>query len=316
MSSKNRESPSDGKVPLKKALVTGAGGLIGRAALERLIQEGCDVVGLDRNALAFLPEGTSWTRVDLASDSAPEQLRNLPGFDAVIHCAAVIPTSFSGDSSRKAAETNRIIDQAVVDYCRSRELRLIYCSGTAVYGISPSGLIQEAQPLDAGFSEYISEKAQAEEQIRTNVKSHAIFRICAPYGPSQSAYTVLRKFIETAISGGTLCYHGNGLREQVFVHVQDVAAAIAAAVNRSQVNGVFNIAGASSISMRDLALLVARVVGNPAVGVKASGQKDPQEHYRPKFDITRAETILNWKPEIGLEQGIREWVETATSKIT
>jgi nucleoside-diphosphate-sugar epimerase len=314
MPSRNREPISDGKPPLKNVLVTGAGGLIGGAVLERLVQEGCGVVGLDRNVPAALGANASWVQVDLASSQAPSRLAELSGIEAVIHCAAVIPSSFSGDSSRKAAEINRTIDQHVLDYCQAKDIRMIYCSGTAVYGISPSGLIREDQPVDNSFSTYITEKIHAEGQIREKIKSHAILRICAPYGPSQSASTVLRKFIETAISGGALCYHGSGSREQVFVHVRDVASALAAAVHHPAASGVFNIAGASPITMKELALLVARVVGNPSVVVKASDQEDPQENYRPRFDISRAEAILGWRPVISLEQGIREWVKAAATK--
>ena len=148
---------------------------------------------------------------------------------------------------------------------------------------------------------------QAENLIREKLASHAVMRICAPYGPRQKTRTVLRIFIECAQNGSPLMYHGSGLREQDFVQVEDVAAAILSAIRHPAANGIFNIAGGSPISMKDLAHLVARTVGNPLAKVCASGCPDHQENYRARFSLKRAEELLGWKPTIKLEQGIREW---------
>lgn len=294
----------------KRVLVTGAGGFIGNEVLKLIACRGYDAVGIGRRATKFAPPGVSWVKLDLCSIRGRKKLDSLSPFDTLVHCAAVIPKSFSDDASRSAGEINTIIDQMVIDYCISQNTRLIYCSSSSVYGFLNNGLINEDHPLDGSISPYILAKILAERHIRERINSYAILRICAPYGPTQSTRTVLKIFIETAIAGGVLLYHGSGLREQDFVHVRDVAKAILSTLDRSEVAGTFNISGGSPISTRDLAFLVVNTVGNPSSTIENSGENDAQENYRAHFDITRAANLLDWKPAITLQQGIGEWTRS------
>lgn len=292
---------------MDRILVTGANGFIGGAVARLLAEYGFEVFGLDRQKPAGLAADASWIDLDLTAEQARTQLDSLPRFDAVVHCAAVIPSSFTGTSADLSRLANARIDGAVIDYCQRREIRLIYCSGTAVYGYAVEETVAEDHVVDPSISPYIFAKMQAENLIRAKLASHAVLRICAPYGPHQKTRTVLRIFIESALNGSALTYHGSGSREQDFVHVEDVAAAILSAIRRPTANGVFNVAGGAPVSMKELAHLVARVVGNPQAKICASGRPDSQENYRARFSIRRAEELLGWKPTIKLEQGIREW---------
>jgi UDP-glucose 4-epimerase len=294
----------------KRVLVTGAGGFIGNAALTLLARQGNATVGVGRHAPLAMPHGTAWMTLDLASLQARDALVSLPPFDTVVHCAAAIPHMFTGDSSRAAGEINAVIDQTMIDYCIRQSARLIYCSGTSVYGLASSGPISEDHSLDGAFSPYIQAKILSESRIRESVRSYVILRICAPYGASQSARTVLKIFIETAIAGGVLYYHGSGSREQDFVHVRDVAEAIGSAVAYTHVTNTFNIAGNSPISMKDLALMVVETIGSPSASVQRSGSDDVQENYRARFDISRAKRQLDWGPTVTLREGIREWAKS------
>jgi UDP-glucose 4-epimerase len=298
----------------KRVLVTGAGGFIGNEVLKLLVSRGYDTVGIGRRTTKFVPRGVSWVKLDLSSVQGRKKLDSLSPFGTVVHCAAVIPKSFADDASRSAGEINAIIDQMVIDYCINQNTRLIYCSSSSVYGLLNNGLINEDQSLDGSFSPYTLAKILSERHIRERINSYAIIRICAPYGPTQSARTVLKIFIETAIEGGVLLYHGSGLREQDFMHVRDVAEATLSAVERSEVTGTFNISGGAPISMRDLAFLVVNTVGNPSSSVKNSGENDAQENYRAHFDITRAAKLLDWRPTITLQQGIGEWARRIAGK--
>ena len=291
----------------KRVLVTGAGGFIGSAALALLARQGYAAVGIGRHAPLSIPHDAEWVTLNLASLEARNALDSLPTFDTVVHCAAAIPKSFTDDSSREAGDINAAIDQTVIDYCIRQNARLIYCSGTSVYGLVSNGLIGEEHFLNGAFSPYIQSKILSESRIRERLLSYAILRICAPYGTLQSAKTVLKIFIETAIAGGVLYYYGSGSREQDFVHVRDVAEAMRSAVARTHVTNTFNIAGGSPISMKDLALTVVAIIGNPSASVRRSGSDDVQEDYRARFDISRAKQQLDWSPKITLQEGIREW---------
>ncbi len=211
--------------------ITGAGGFVGNAALTFLGRQRYNVVGIGRNN----SPAAKWVRVDLASLQAQRELDSLDRPNVVVHCAASVPKSFAGGASRAAAESNLVLDQFVIDYCARRGARLVYCSSSSVYGLANEGPIDEDHSVDETTSHYTRAKILSENLIREQLRSYAILRISAPYGPGQSARTVLRNFIETAIAGGTLLYHGTGSRRQDFLHVNDLAKAIRAAIDNQKV---------------------------------------------------------------------------------
>jgi UDP-glucose 4-epimerase len=294
--------------PPERVLVTGASGLIGNTALSTIASKGYATIGISKNEPGSIPPKTSWVSLDLTSAQARKKLDALSPFDVVVHCAASIPKSYSNYDSKTAGEINSILDQLIIDYCIDHSTRLIYCSGTSVYMPASKEPIDEDYPLNPTPSPYISGKIASECRIRAQVDSFTILRICAPYGPKLRLRTVLKIFINKAIAGEVLQYHGSGLREQDFLHVCDIAEGITAAIQRKHVIGTYNMSGGSPISMRDLAFLVAKIVGNSSSKVENSGETDTQEDYRGNFNLNRAKKFLGWEPTITLQTGIKEWV--------
>jgi nucleoside-diphosphate-sugar epimerase len=290
-----------------RVLVTGANGLIGAQTAATLASAGLEVI---RAARGHQKDDVAALAVDLSDPRALDVLSQLPPISAVAHCAAMIPLSFAGVDAERAAGTNRRIDSSIIEFCCQRDARLVYCSSVAVYRDVASQVVSEAFPAVAS-GPYADEKLWAEARIREQLRSHAILRICAPYGPAQRSRTVLKIFIEQAIAGGELKYFGSGSRQQDFLHARDAAGAVLRAVERPQAHGVFNVCSGQPISMRELAQLVANLAGNARARVVPSGQPDPQEDYRARFDTARAAEMLDWHPVVTLAEGVREMVDRA-----
>jgi len=230
-------------------------------------------------------------------------------FDAIVHCAAILPVSQSGMEAEHAAMANLAMDKRVLDLCLQKRCRLIYISSSSVYGRGTGSIITEEAPLSP-IGPYSSAKVASEQTILNELPTMSvILRLNAPYGPGQRRRTVLRLFIERALLDLDLMYHGTGKREQDFTASEDIGNAIACAVAVRNAKGIFNIAGGHPISMRRLAELVVRTVKGSKSRVLPSGKTDPQEGYTAIFDISKARRILGWQPEVSLEQGIRQWAE-------
>lgn len=270
-----------------RILVTGATGLLGSHAVRALRAAGHDVVAPARSAL------------DLLAPGAAERLAiDRPA--VIVHAAAVLPLAATQE---EAARANRRIDDAVVAACGALGARLIYLSGTSVYGDAPPPWSERTPPRPVGA--YVQAKLAGEEAARAALGDRALsLRISAPYGPGQRARTVIQVFIEAALANRPLRHHGSGAREQVFTAAEDVAVAVVRAVERPEAAGVVNIAGARPISMKALAELVVRAIPGSRSEVVASGEPDPQEAYRAAVELGRARELLGWAPAMSLEEGV------------
>lgn len=282
-----------------RVLVTGASGLIGSHAVNELAEAGHEVVPVIRDGRAG-KTGPA-LRIDLADPEATARLAELD-FDAIVHCAAVLP-GMNGQTAEVAAAINSTIDAAVLGAARKRAVPMVYPSGTSVYGAAPGPWREDTPP--APQNAYSAGKLAGEAAFLADLEHAVVLRISSPYGPGQRARNVLRLFIEKALAGETVSYHGSGARTQDFVAAEDVARAIRLALEARPMREIFNIASGKPVAMRDLALLVARIAGGPEVKAVASGESDPQEDYRAEISIGKAAALLGWKPQISLAEGVR-----------
>jgi nucleoside-diphosphate-sugar epimerase len=286
-------------------LVTGASGLVGGGICRVLHGFGVDIVG-QFNASAK-PEGFPSFQCDL-TQKAFETISSLK-LDAIVHAAASLPHS---SSMSDAAAVNRVIDQSVCEYAKLLGLKVIFISGTSLYQRAGTNWISEESPLDASLNEYFEQKAESEQNFVSELGENAlILRIPSPYDKSMKSQTVLKIFIERAMAGTDLVHDGEGRRMQDFIHVKDVGRAVDACLQR-QVSGVFNIATATPVSMRELAELVVGLVPGTASTVRSSGLPEQQIGYSAHFEIGRANRLLGWRPQIALANGVREWIVGAT----
>ena len=300
--------------------VTGAAGFIGRATCEHLVAADYAVRPIFRPAGSAAPgrraarTGERHRGLDAASFAdLLEGLEVLGGPShhgpppvLIVHLAAEIPATFTGDETVRVAERNAQIDRNVFRFALSLGAGIVFASSGSVYGPGKGNVFIEDPPLAPGGP-------YAEAKLYSETEGAALFgaaglpfaalRISAPYGPGQSDRTVVQHFVSRAIAGENLAYHGTGSRMQDFVHVDDVAAAICRCVE-TRANGTFNVASGTPTCMRELAELVAEVAGG-GIAVGPSGEPDPQEGLTAEYSIARARRVLGWQPKISLRSGLR-----------
>lgn len=288
-------------------LVTGAGGLIGASACHSLLAMGHPLVPVVRPQGRPAPKPSSRTlTLDLLDSGWTE---HVPRVRCVVHAAALLPSG--SVSPEQAAEVNRRLDHQVFSFAAARGIRVVYASGTTVYGtargVAPPSPFSEDSAV-APVGPYAGEKAWAEEEgARRAASAGSTFlalRVCAPYGPGQRSRTVLQHFLDRVMQGQDALYHGSGSREQDFTWHADVGSAFAAAVDVA-VEGAVNVASGRPISMRALATLVAQVANPGGAGASASGLADPEEGVWARFDTSRAEHSLRWRATTALRDGLR-----------
>lgn len=268
-------------------LVTGAAGLVGHAVAQRLLADGAQVTVVGRG-----------TGLDLARDPWPTG-----NWDVIVHCAARLPARFDGAEADAASAENRVLDDRAIDAARAGGAHLVFLSSASVYG-QTAGEISDDTPV-APVLGYAREKLATEMAIAASGLSASVFRLVAPYGPRQRRNTVLRKFLDAALTFEPLRYFGTGARTQDFIHVDDLAAAVALAA-RDRVAGRFLLASGDALGMRDLANLVVEVTGSHSV-VVAAGVPDPEEGRIVSYRVNRLRDRLGYRPSVPLATGIASW---------
>lgn len=294
-------------------LVTGARGFLGRYCVHRLTAAGYRVVGVGRSALP--PEAPlaacEYRQIDLTDPHSVQTLVAAGGLavEALVHLAAVFPASLNADDATACGERNLQMDGHVLQASDRLRCRVVFASSASVYPTESPNENREDGPTLQNVP-YAREKLATERgglrRWAARGTSFASLRITAPYGPGQTTRTVLRLFIDRAVEGAPIRFHGTGRREQDFVHAADVAEAVACAVAR-RAHGIFNIGSGSPVTMRELASLVARAVPECGTVPGPSGAEDPQETRFARFSIAKAGEELGWLPRVLLADGVADW---------
>lgn len=294
---------------MPRVLVTGASGFIGRALSVALLDSGWELATLQRTPAPGRPRVTSFSADLLQLAALSATLETIPPVDAVVHLAALLPNVTSTGADYMVA--NGAATAAVLEWAgRAGAGVCVYASSTSVLGVPVEFPITEAHPTRP-VHPYAAGKLAGElycEQVRrTSALRTVSLRIASPYGPGMPQTTVLPKFVGQALRGETLVYHGTGAREQVFVHVQDVVAAIVAALS-GRAAGVFNVTGAAPVSMKQLAETIVTLCGNASAKVTAANVPDAQEQMRWPVSLDRSIRELGYRPRTSLQDGLTRYI--------
>jgi nucleoside-diphosphate-sugar epimerase len=307
----------------RRILVTGAGGFLGGVTAARLHEEGATVIAAVRPPSSSAPGSTPTASPAPGSTrtaaSAPGGIETVPlemtdpdayraldarlPLHAVVHAAAVLPGA--RDEERVLLD-NLAMTLYLGRWCRERGVpHLVHFSGCNLYGFPAHPCTEDTLPRPPSLyavaklaCEHVLDAVAADSEMTVG---H--LRISAPYGPRQRAATVVLRFLEQAARGEPLTLMGSGGRSQAFIYEDDVAGAtVRALTHRAQ--GVYNITGGESTSMARLAEAVAGLFGrDPGEMIRYSGV-DPQEGFRGRYALDKAQTELGYAPETPLEAGL------------
>ena len=298
-------------------LITGAAGFLGSALANRLVQEGHSVRGLDDlstgDPSSLSPE-VHFVRGDV--NDRPKLWTLLQEVDCVYHLAAKVLVPESVLYPREYNEVNVGGTVTLMEAMRDVGVRrVVFISSGAIYGNQGSQPVSEdATPNPR--SPYAVSKLAAEYYVKTIGRLWGIETVCLrvfnAYGPGQHLppvhAPVLLNFLRQALQNGTLVIHGDGTQTRDYVYVDDVVQAMIAASTAPGVDQMtINVGSGVEISVRDLVKVVISVTGS-----------EPELVYNPRSDggparmcadLRRAASLLNYRPSISLESGLRLTLE-------
>ncbi len=310
---------------MSRLLVTGVAGFIGSHLCEALLAAGHDVTGIDnfdpfyqravkeRNLTTLRGRrGFRFAESDLVRDPLP-----LEGVEAIIHLAARPGVQPSLEDPASYMETNvtgtaRLLDQAR----RVGIARVVFGSSSSVYGESTPPPFGEEAVADTPISPYAASKRAGELECR--VFSHlygtriACLRFFTVYGPRQRPDLAIHRFTARILAGQPIQMRGDGSSARDYTYVSDVVDGIVAALEWTTGAGgaepwrVFNLGGGERVRLDRLIALIGAAAGRAPIIERGADQ--PGDVSLTVADLRRAERELGYRPQVGIEEGIRRFV--------
>ena len=303
---------------INKILVTGSLGQLGSYLCEDIIDTGLNVIGLDNgvNKYSNVPERVRLITIN--GDICDEKIvrNNIADVDAVIHCAAQVSVEKSIINPKYDAENNVLgtINLLKTAINSPTIKRFIYISSAATYG-NPINLPIKEDHTQNPLSPYGLSKLTCEKYVDMFWNIHKLptvvirpFNIYSKRADPKSSYSgVITKFIGCIKENTPPTIEGDGYQTRDFVHVKDVIQMIHLVLETDDAVGkIFNCGCGIPTSIKELADIIIKISGKsikPEFTEKRIG--DIKNSYA---DIKKAKNILNFKPGITLEEGLKDLI--------
>lgn len=306
-----------------KALVTGADGFIGSHLVERLLDEGYEVVALSQynsfNNWGWLEDvrRLKEVRVETGDVRDPHYCRKIVNqIDIVFHLAALIaiPYSYIAPDSYVATNVTGTLNmcKAAVDAGVSR---FIHTSTSEVYGTAQYVPIDENHPLQPQ-SPYSASKIGADAIAMSFHNAFELpLTIARPfntYGPRQSARAVIPTIITQIANGASTINLGDVSPTRDFNYVTDTCDGFLALAQCDRTIGeTVNIGSNHEISIGDTLNLIRDIMGSHVEFVSEPARMRPgkSEVFRLCGDNKKLIELTGFSPRITLEQGLARTIE-------
>ena len=318
-----------------KYLVTGGLGFIGSKIIEKLSNDGHDIICVDNEdtydilSRAELDRLVSWRKrnwsaknVQVINGDILDRMVCLKAFnrnpDIVIHLATyprakIVDQDPINGIPKVIGTTTNLLWHA----SKFNIKKFVYISSSMVYGDFADGTKEDSNTKPQNI--YGEAKLTGERLTKLFAKrdglNYNIVRPSGVYGPGDLPDRVVSKFFHKAMNNETIELH-NGENKVDFTYRQDAAYGIIKAANSEVANTSFNITAGNSTSLRTLAETIIDITGSDSEIVDIGMHK--LYPMRGTLDISRARDLLGYEPQFTLRQGLEsyyDWIRQYTGKI-
>jgi dTDP-glucose 4,6-dehydratase len=305
-----------------KVVVTGGSGFLGSHLCENLLNKGHDVLCLD-NLITGRTENISHLigneRFKFIKQDVTEYIVVDGPVDAVLHFASPASPIDYLEKPIQTLKVGSLGTHKTLGLAKAKGARFLLASTSEVYGdplvnpqpesywgnvnpVGPRGVYDEAKR----FAEAMTMAYQRFHGLDTR-----IVRIFNTYGPRMRPNDgrVVSNFIVQALQGQPITVYGDGKQTRSFCYVSDLVRGILAllmAERTSEIGMPFNIGNREERTVLDLATKVIAMTGSSSSIVTRDLPVDDPHVRCP--DSRRTQSILGWKPEVGIDQGLEQTI--------
>ncbi len=314
-----------------RVLVTGGAGFVGAQLVRRLLQAGHAVSMLDdfSTGRRSLPQGIRVIEGDVRDKATVRSA--IHDQEAVFHLAAVVGVPHAIHRQWDSLTTNMLGTVEILQAIEGRDIPLLLCSSSAVYGKTPRVPVGEEDDVVLGNTHLPSwtysyaklvEELLARSAARERGIGVKIVRLFNVIGPGQTGRygMVVPRFVARALVGHPLPVYGDGRQTRTFTDVHDAIAGILLVWERGAWGDVYNVGGQEEITILGLAERIISLTASrstiqllPYRSVFGDDFEETQRRV-PAIDRVRA---LGYQPRISLDEtisSIARWLASAEGR--
>ena len=308
---------------MKKILVTGSAGFIGAKVSEMLLEEDYQVVGLDNLNDYYDVNLKLWRLEKLKKHSnfifnkiTIENYNELKTIfrknspEAVINLAARAGVRYSLENPFIYLSTNNGGNLNLLELCREYGVAKFVLASTSSLYAGQKMPFKESLPVNTPISPYAASKKAAEMMAYTYHYLYGldvtILRYFTVYGPAGRPDMATFRFIKWILGSTPLEIYGDGYQKRDFTYIDDIARGT---INALKPLGyeIINLGNNHPYKLFEAIKLMEKFVGKKAhFDYKKFHKADMQATWA---DINKAQELINWQPQVSLEEGIKRTVE-------
>lgn len=318
---------------MKKVLVIGSNSFSGSDFIDLLLEQGTySVLGISRSpekSALFLPylkrksPHFQFQQIDLNQDF--EKLKVLldefrPEY--IVNFAAQSEVAPSWAYPDHWFQTNAVALTKLANILKDLPFlkKYVHISSPEVYGTC-EGVVKEDAPLNPS-TPYAASKAAGDLSLFTFFKNFnfplVMIRATNVYGAHQQLFKIIPRSMIYLKQGKTIELHGGGIAVKSYIHIRDVSRGELLAMEKGVPGEIYHFSPDQGVEVREVVKQICRLMGIPFASATKAVEERLGQDKAYIIDSTKARTYLGWKPEISLEEGLKqtfEWVDFHFSSI-
>jgi UDP-glucose 4-epimerase len=298
-----------------KILVTGGAGFIGSHLIDSLVKN-YEVYSLD----AHLP-GFGNKHINPLAHQINGDIRRyediefaLKNIDYVIHLAAISHVSTCINDPKLAFSVNVQGTVNLLEACRKQDniKRVVVAASDHIYGKKPAMLpVCEKDEYKALYENDVYGKTKAMQAVIAKMyndfyKVPTVVTVSGNvYSSRQSKPNMVPMFIDAALNNTPITIHGHGNQTRDVYYISDLVRGYIKCLETPRIEGeLFNFGSGRELSVNDMASKIIELTHSKSEIIH-SGNDVYNAMDRMSLEIRKARILLDWRPKISLEEGLK-----------
>jgi dTDP-glucose 4,6-dehydratase len=302
-----------------RVAISGAAGFIGSHFCDRLLAEGCEVIGLDNlltGSMRNIAHLEANPRFHFLLHDVTRPVDIGSPVDFVLHLASPASPKDYLEHPIETLDVGSLGTRQMLELAQLNKAKFLLTSTSESYGdptVHPQvetywGHVNPVGPRSCYDESKRFAEALTMAYHRTRGVRTSIARIFNTYGPRMKLNDgrVVPAFMDQALRGAPITIFGDGSQTRSFCYVSDLVDGLYRLLLSDEAMPV-NVGNPGEMTIREFAATIAQLTGSKAGIVHRPLPEDDPKQRCP--DISKAKRLLGWEPTVTLQEGLRHTVE-------